>query len=173
MLRLASLTVRGRWPSLLGAFVALAAGVAVVAGALATSMAVTDATRSDPVRYGAAPVVVAGDPVIRDQADPSITELHESHLALPVELVTDLRHLNGVEAVAADRKVSLRLVEGGNAEELIGRPWPVHAAAPYELVEGRAPAGRNEIVVATGAAGLSGTGPGAVVELGTPVGVSS
>jgi putative ABC transport system permease protein len=136
-------------------------------------MAVMDATRSGPARYGAAPVVVAGDPVVGDQADPSITERHESHLALPVELVTDLRQLDGVEAVAADRTVSLRLVEGGNAEQLVGRPWPVHAATPYELVEGRAPAGRNEIVVTAGAADLSGAGPGAVVELVTPVGASS
>jgi DNA-binding NarL/FixJ family response regulator len=50
MLRLALLTVRGRWPVLLGAFVALAAGVAVTAGAIAAALVVSEATVGKHIR---------------------------------------------------------------------------------------------------------------------------
>ncbi|MDQ0835172.1 putative ABC transport system permease protein [Streptomyces achromogenes] len=136
-------TLRTRWVTFVGSFVALSLGVALIAVmglALASS---PDAPGRGPERFAAAPVVVKGQDTLR--VPTSIgdrTQKLAQPRAVPADAVARLRDLG---AVVQDRSFAVR-AEGGPAG-LVGHPWPTAAFAPYRLDAGRAPEAADEVVV--------------------------
>ncbi|MFJ8795488.1 FtsX-like permease family protein [Streptomyces sp. NPDC102462] len=136
-------TLRTRWVTFVGSFVALSLGVALIAVmglALATSL---DAPDRGPERFAAAPVVVKGQDTL--EVPTSIgdrTQKLAQPRAVPDDAVAKLRDLG---TVVEDRSFAVR-AEGGPAD-LVGHPWSTAAFAPYELDAGRAPEASDEVVV--------------------------
>ncbi|MEV7323127.1 FtsX-like permease family protein [Streptomyces sp. NPDC093970] len=136
-------TLRTRWVTFAGSFVALALGVALIAVmalALASSL---NAPGRGPERFAAAPVVVRGQDTLRVPTPIGVrTQRLAQPRAVPAEAVAKLR---GLGTVVADRSFSVR-AEGG-PHGLVGHPWSTAAFAPYELHAGRAPRAADEVVV--------------------------
>ncbi|MBG7699295.1 FtsX-like permease family protein [Streptomyces sp. MC1] len=136
-------TLRTRWVTFVGTFVALSLGVALIAVmglALASSL---DAPARGPERFAAAPVVVKGQDTL--EVPTSIgdrTQRLAQPRAVPHDVVTKLR---GLGTVVEDRSFAVR-AEGGPAD-LVGHPWSTAAFAPYELDAGRAPEAADEVAV--------------------------
>ncbi|MBB6416641.1 FtsX-like permease family protein [Streptomyces sp. AK010] len=139
-------TLRTRWVTFVGSFVALSLGVALIAVmglALASSL---DAPDRGPERFSAAPVVVKGQDTL--EVPTSIgdrTQKLAQPRAVPDDVVSKLRDLG---TVVEDRLFAVR-AEGGPAD-LVGRPWSTAAFAPYHLDAGRAPEAADEVVVSGG-----------------------
>ncbi|MEV1319563.1 ABC transporter permease [Micromonospora arborensis] len=144
MLTLSLATLRVRWRSFVGMFVALALGSALVA-ALGQVLATTaGAADREPQRYPDVPVVVV-----------SVGEL-----SVPTWQGTEtvpLAESSGVSAAVAatlphavvDRVFPATLATGPGGS--VGRPWSALRAAGRHLVAGRAPTADDEIVVSGGA----------------------
>ncbi|MFJ9901242.1 FtsX-like permease family protein [Streptomyces sp. NPDC091280] len=136
-------TLRTRWVTFVGSFVALSLGVALIAVmglALASSL---DAPERGPERFAAAPVVVKGRDTL--EVPTSIgdrTRKLAQPRAVPDDVVAKLR---GLGTVVEDRSFAVR-AEGGPAD-LLGHPWSTAAFAPYHLDAGRAPEAADEVVV--------------------------
>jgi putative ABC transport system permease protein len=136
-------TLRTRWTTFTGSFVALCLGVALLTvTGLALASTVTAPERA-PERFAAAPVVVKGGDTLRV---PTPIGARESPLAhprpVPAATVARLRRLG---PVVEDRSFPVR-AEGGPAD-LVGHPWSTAAYAPYDLATGRAPRTADEAVV--------------------------
>ncbi|RPE37609.1 FtsX-like permease family protein [Streptomyces sp. Ag109_O5-1] len=136
-------TLRTRWVTFVGSFVALSLGVALIAvmgQALASSM---DAPDRGPERFAAAPVVVKGQDTL--EVPTSIGDRTQK-LAQPRAVLNDVVvKLRDLGTVVEDRSFAVR-AEGGPAD-LVGHPWSTAAFAPYELYAGRAPEAADEVVV--------------------------
>ncbi|MEU6090853.1 ABC transporter permease [Streptomyces sp. NPDC047085] len=136
-------TLRTRWVTFVGSFVALCLGVALIAVmglALASSQ---DAPDRGPERFAAAPVVVKGqDTLTVPTSIGDRTRKLAQPRPVPDEAVAKLRNLGNV---VEDRSFAVR-AEGGPAD-LVGHPWSTAAFAPYELDAGRAPQAADEVVV--------------------------
>ncbi|WP_392958461.1 FtsX-like permease family protein [Streptomyces sp. LN245] len=136
-------TLRTRWVTFVGSFVALSLGVALIAAmglALASSLEAPDRR---PERFAAAPVVVKGQDTLEVPA--SIGDRAQKLAQprpVPDDAVAKLRRLG---AVVEDRSFAVR-AEGGPAD-LVGHPWSTAAFAPYTLDVGRAPEAADEVVV--------------------------
>ncbi|MFE5599297.1 FtsX-like permease family protein [Streptomyces coelicoflavus] len=146
MLSVALRTLRTRWVTFLGSFVALSLGVALLAVtglALASSL---DAPERRPERFAAAPVVVRGQDTLRVPT-PIGDRTHElaQPRAVPAETVSALEELG---RVVEDRSFAVRAEDGPG--DLVGHPWSTAAFAPYELDAGRAPRAADEVVVTGG-----------------------
>ncbi len=145
MLITALRTLRTRWVTFVGSFVALASGVALltVTGlALASSL---DAPHRAPERFAAAPVVVRGQDTLR-VATPigDRTQPLAGPRPVPAPVVARLVRLG---EVVEDRAFPVR-ADGGRAPgALVGHPWSTAAFAPYALDAGRAPRTADEVVV--------------------------
>lgn len=142
MLTLALRTLRTRWTTFAGSFVALSLGVAlmtVMGLALAASL---DAPTRGPERFAAAPVVVTAHDTVRV---PTPIGPRTGRLAhprpVPDRTVAALRALG---RVTVDRSFAVR-ARGGPAD-LVGHPWSTARFAPYELTAGRAPRADGEVV---------------------------
>ncbi|MFF3419752.1 FtsX-like permease family protein [Streptomyces sp. NPDC002698] len=136
-------TLRTRWITFVGSFVALSLGVALITVmglALASSL---DAPDRGPERFAAAPVVVRGQDTLEvpTSIDDRTQKLAQPR-AVPDAVITKLRDLG---TVVEDRSFTVR-AEGGPAD-LVGHPWSTAAFAPYELDAGRAPEAADEVVV--------------------------
>ncbi|MDQ1026931.1 putative ABC transport system permease protein [Streptomyces umbrinus] len=143
MLSTALRTLRTRWVTFVGSFVALSLGVALIAVmglALASSL---DAPDRRPERFAAAPVVVKGVNTLRV---PTPIGDRKQKLArpnaVPAPVVEKLRRLG---KVVEDRSYAVRA--RGGPDDLVGHPWSTAAFARYELVDGRAPKAADEVVV--------------------------
>ncbi|MDN0193805.1 FtsX-like permease family protein [Streptomyces sp. S.PNR 29] len=166
MLSIAVRTLRTRWITFTGTFVALALGVALIAVmglALASSL---DAPERRPERFATAPVVVRGQDTLRVPTPIGVRTQQLAHpRPVPARTVAALRALG---RVTEDRSFPVR-VEGGPGDP-VGHPWSTAAFAPYELTAGRAPRAADEVVV-TGDWARVGerlrTGSGAVRVVGT------
>ncbi|WP_031034723.1 ABC transporter permease [Streptomyces sp. NRRL F-5650] len=143
MLTLALQTLRTRWITFTGSFVALSLGVALltVTGlALASS---SDAPARAPQRFADAPVVVRGPDTLRvSTPNGDRTKPLAQPRAVPAGTVARLRHLG---RVVEDRSFPVR-AEGGPGD-LVGHPWSTAAFAPYRIDAGRAPRADGEVVV--------------------------
>ncbi|WAL98683.1 FtsX-like permease family protein [Streptomyces sp. Je 1-369] len=136
-------TLRHRWPTFVGSFVALSLGVALIAVmglALASSQ---DAPPRGPERFAVAPVVVKGQDTL---TVPTSLDDRTQKLAqprpVPDGVVAKLRRLG---TVVQDRSFTVRAERG--PADLVGHPWSTAAFAPYELDAGRAPRAADEVVV--------------------------
>ncbi|MEF9905754.1 ABC transporter permease [Streptomyces sp. P9-A2] len=146
MLSVTLCTLRTRWTTFVGSFVALSLGVAllVVMGlALASSL---DAPNRTPERFAAAPVVVRGQDTLRvpTPVGARTQELAQPR-AVPAGAVSKLEKLG---RVVEDRSFAVR-AEGAPGD-LVGHPWSTAAFAPYEIAAGRAPRTADEVVVTGG-----------------------
>ncbi|WP_030377403.1 MULTISPECIES: ABC transporter permease [unclassified Streptomyces] len=145
MLSIAVGTLRTRWSSFVGSFVALALGVALIAVMGAALAASLDAPERRPERFATAPVVVQGAHTLRV---PTAHGVRSKPLArprpVPARTVAALRRLG---TVVEDRTFPVRVMGGPSG--VVGHPWPTAAYAPYTLAAGRAPTADDE-VAATG-----------------------
>ncbi|MFF0012772.1 FtsX-like permease family protein [Streptomyces sp. NPDC005374] len=171
MLTIAFHTLRTRWITFIGTFVALSLGVAlltVMGLALDSSL---NAPERQPERFAAAPVVVQGQNFL---SIPTSIDAHVSRetlklahpRAVPEAIVAKLKKLGTVVedrsfAVRDSQVASSESAPAGNAvrpesdpgqtvggpADLVGHPWSTAAFAPYEIAEGRAPRTANEVVV--------------------------
>ncbi|MFB9465751.1 ABC transporter permease [Streptomyces cinereospinus] len=136
-------TLRTRWVTFAGSFVALSLGVALIAVmglALASSL---DAPERGPERFAAAPVVVKGqDTLVVSTSIGDRTQKLAQPRAVPDGTVAKLRDLG---TVVEDRSFAVRAEDG--PADLVGHPWSTAAFAPYRLDAGRAPEAADEIVV--------------------------
>ncbi|WP_217170264.1 FtsX-like permease family protein [Streptomyces sp. AC512_CC834] len=163
MLSIALRTMRTRWVSFVGSFVALALGVALLAVtglALASSL---DAPERVPERFAAAPVVVRGQDTLRVPTPVGErTEELARPRAVPGAVVARLERLG---TVVVDRSFPVRVhgrdvhgqgdhgrdVHGRSVPgDLVGHPWSTAAFAPYRIDAGRAPRAADEVVVTGG-----------------------
>ncbi|MEU6341053.1 ABC transporter permease [Streptomyces sp. NPDC046977] len=152
MLSLALSTLRTRWVTFAGTFVALSLGVALLAVTGLVLASSQDAPERRPERFAAAPVVVRGQDALR-VSTPGGVRTHA--LAQPRGVpVSTLALLRGLGPVVEDRSFPVR-AEGGPAD-LVGHPWSTAAFAPYVLTAGRAPSADDEVVV-TGGWAVPGT----------------
>ncbi|MHC3470708.1 FtsX-like permease family protein [Streptomyces sp. 7R007] len=142
MLLIAVRTLRTRWVSFVGGFVALALGVGLVTVMGLALAAASDTPERHPERFAAAGVVVRGQDTLRVGAQ--VRDLPAPR-PVPASTVAALRRLG---EVTEDRSFAVR-VQGG-PRGLVGHPWSTAAFAPYGLRAGRAPRAADE-VVATGA----------------------
>ncbi|GAA0921176.1 MULTISPECIES: FtsX-like permease family protein [Streptomyces violaceusniger group] len=143
MLSVVLRTLRTRWATFAGSFVALALGVALTAVmglALASSL---DAPDRGPERFAAAPVVVRGADTLRVATSAGVQVRKLAHpRAVPAGTVAKLRRLG---AVVMDRSFAVRA--RGGPDDLVGHPWSTAAFAPYRIDAGRPPRAADEVVV--------------------------
>ncbi|MET7734950.1 FtsX-like permease family protein [Streptomyces sp. NPDC005402] len=147
MLTIALHTLRTRWSTFLGTFIALSLGVALLAVMGLTLASSLNAPERQPERFATAPVVVQGQTTL---TVPTTIGAHVSRetrtlahpRAVPETTVAKLQRLG---TVTPDRSFPVR-AEGG-PRDLVGHPWSIAAFAPYEITEGRAPRTADEVVV--------------------------
>ncbi|MBG0853862.1 FtsX-like permease family protein [Streptomyces spinoverrucosus] len=143
MLSVALSTLRTRWATFAGSFVALSLGVALltVTGlALASSL---DAPERAPERFAAAPVVVQGQDTLRVPTPVGDRTAKLAHpRPVPAETVAALGKLG---PVTEDRSFPVTAARGPG--DLLGHPWSTARFAPYDLTSGRAPRAADEVVV--------------------------
>jgi putative ABC transport system permease protein len=144
VLTLALRTLRTRWTTFTGSFVALSLGVAlmtVMGLALAASLAPHP---RGPERFATAPVVVQARDTVRVPTPAGVRTVRPAHpRPIPARTVSALRALG---TVTADRSFAVR-ARGGPAD-LVGHPWSTARFAPYGLTSGRAPRAADEVVAA-------------------------
>ncbi|OMI87136.1 ABC transporter permease [Streptomyces sp. M1013] len=148
MLTLTLCTLRARWVSFVGSFVALALGVALLTLTGLALAASLDAPDRVPERFAAAPVVVRGQDTLRvPTPSGERTEELARPRALPGAVVARLERLG---TVVEDRSFPVRVRGGHGPGELVGHPWSTAAFAPYRIDAGRAPRTADEVVVTGG-----------------------
>ncbi|MGW2823539.1 FtsX-like permease family protein [Streptomyces sp. NPDC001443] len=143
MLTVALCTLRSRWITFVGSFVALALGVAlttVMGLALASTLHAPD---RNPERFAAAPVVVRASDTLRVSTPHGdrVRRLDRPR-ALPADVLARLRRLG---PVVEDRSFAVRA--RGGPGDLVGHPWSTAAFAPYGIDAGRGPTADDEVVV--------------------------
>ncbi|MFJ8827382.1 FtsX-like permease family protein [Streptomyces sp. NPDC102467] len=145
MLTLALSTLRTRWASLAGCFVALALGTFLMAAAGQVLASTITSPERGPMRYAAAPTVVLPDAELTVRA----AHVGRAHapLAEPRSLPASLTAR--LPGAVVDRIIPGRLASGAS---LTGRPWPAHRAAPQNLMSGRAPRTATEVALSAPAA---------------------
>ncbi|MCJ0871772.1 FtsX-like permease family protein [Streptomyces sp. AP-93] len=150
MLSVALRTMRTRWVTFVGSFIALALGVGLLATMGLTLASTFDAPERSPERFASAasPVVVRGPDTLRV---PSPIGDRVKPLTQPPGLDPQVSgKLAGLGRTTVDRTFDVHVGTGPKA--LDGHPWSVAAFAPYRLLDGRAPAADSEVVVAKGTA---------------------
>ena len=144
---LAVAMARARWRNLIGTFIALALGVAVLCTA---AIVFASSAAQAPARYDAAQVLVAsGAPEggaragqYRSWSDDRADRLAERLADLP-----------GVRAAVADRSFHAQLIAGGqlvgstDTREPLGHNWSSFALGRARLTTGSAPTGPDQVVV--------------------------
>ncbi|MFD4897017.1 ABC transporter permease [Streptomyces sp. NPDC058411] len=154
MLSSALRSMRTRWVTFVGSFVALALGAGLLAMTGLALAATFDAPDRSPERFAAAPVVVAPSDTLRVAT--SVGE-RTARLTDPRPVPRDLADgLSALGPTAEDRTFPVRTA----GTDAVGHPWSVAAATPYRLLSGRAPAREGEVVVTADA------GPGRVPRAG-------
>ena len=151
--------VRHRFASFAGTFVAIALGVAVVAGA--TTLYLSSRPEA-PERYSASPVLVrspsAGE---NNYGEP---EYESWTAAEAARLTARLAGLPGVSAAAADPAFYAQRLIGGRptgdpeAARLDGHAWSSAALGGYRLIAGAAPERAGEVA-------LAGSPPGSRIDV--------
>jgi putative ABC transport system permease protein len=155
-------TLRARWIAFAGAFLALAAGVAIVVPMLLTLAAALTTRFPGPQRFALAPVVVSShDSVVFSYEGARLSMPLGRPAPLPRVLVS---RLSSVGRTVSDRSFSVRVAGGGAGQ--VGHGWSVAALGRYRLTAGRAPSADNEVVIAGTRAGEVGR----LVSVETPAG---
>ncbi|MGW7485187.1 ABC transporter permease [Nonomuraea muscovyensis] len=147
--------LRYRRSAFTAAFLAMAAGAAIVS-ACAVLAATGTRAAVPPQRLAGAPVVVLGDQSFRPPVeDPDQVWLAEK-VRLSASAAVVLRALPGVAEVVED--VSFPAVSGGIAG--LGQDWAVARLGPYTLTAGAPPARPGGLVLDAGLAARTGAAVG-------------
>jgi len=135
MIGLAAATVRQRWVSLAGSFLAVAGGVAIVVPMLLVLAAAGGAQPPGPQRFAAAPaVVVPGETLSLPSDGDTVT--------LPVSNPRPLQPALVSRLAATGRIVvdwTLPVQAGNGPTDQVGHGWSSAALGRYQLVAGHAP----------------------------------
>ncbi|MFC7621402.1 ABC transporter permease [Microlunatus sp. GCM10028923] len=162
MIRLALRTIRGRAGGFVGAFVALFAASALLTGCgILLQSGLTSG--APPQRYAGAPLVVGADQTLADPNVPS--QAFGSRVRVPAGLVATVGAVPGVQSAIGDVAFPVLPARDGKIIDLgrqsvVGHGWTSTQLGPYPLIEGRAPATAEELVLDQGAAELLGLGVG-------------
>ncbi|MGW1196647.1 FtsX-like permease family protein [Streptomyces sp. NPDC002536] len=147
MLSLALATIKLRWASFVGSFVALACGVAL----MATSILVMSATSGVPdqgrQRFSQAPVLVTANRTLdftQDDGDVSPTPVALQQ-GLPAELIAAVARTG---RTVEDRTFYAQLADGPHDQ--VGRAWSSAALGGYRLAAGSSPTADNQVVIGGG-----------------------
>ncbi|MEU4624951.1 ABC transporter permease [Actinoplanes sp. NPDC023801] len=161
MLTVTLSSLRARWASLAGAFLALGLGVGLIAMMGLGLAATLDAPGQQPERLAGAPVVVRGADELRVPT-PAGDRLHllARPRAVPSAVATALTKLG---PTVADR--SFPVAAGALGDGLTGHPWSVAGFGGHRLATGHPPRGPAEIALAAGPEQI-----GRTVEIRTPAG---
>ncbi|GJF28371.1 ABC transporter permease [Kitasatospora sp. NE20-6] len=144
MLSIALATVRTRWVSFVGAFIALALGTGMIAMMALALTATIGTPHEGPQRFAQArTVVVPADP----RGDPM-----ELPAAVPAAAVARAATAG---TVTEDRTFDAPWKDGPS--EAVGHGWSAAALTPYTLTAGRAPSADGEVVLTGAAADRVGT----------------
>ncbi|WP_329210642.1 ABC transporter permease [Streptomyces sp. NBC_01708] len=162
MLSSALRSMRTRWVTFVGSFVALALGAGLLAMTGLALAATFDAPDRSPERFAAAPVVVAPSDTLRVAT--SVGE-RTARLTDPRPVPRDLADgLSALGPTAEDRTFPVRTA----GTDAVGHPWSVAAATPYRLLSGRAPAREGEVVVTADAGPGRGPRAGDRIRIAVP-----
>ncbi|MFC6023366.1 ABC transporter permease [Plantactinospora solaniradicis] len=159
--------LRARWTGLLGPFVALCLGVALMS---MTALILVSARPQVPDRYAGTEVLVAGPAVA--EVSGAFPERRPWSAERTTELVDRLAAIPGVRAAVPDRSFYAQAVRDGRpvGEPALSDPqghgWSSAALAPYRLVAGSPPVRADEVVLDRALA----LAPGATVTLLTATG---
>ena len=157
------LSLRGRWPSLLGAFVAAVVGVTVVA---LSTLLFASGRPQVPDRVAGAAVIVQSPPV-SSPADPFPESRPWSSQAASA-LAARLAAIPGVAAAVPDRTFYAQPVLGGRPDETVtlGQGWAGARLGRTRLVAGAPPTDDRDVVLGR----APGRAPGDQVTLLTATG---
>lgn len=153
MLTVALSTLRVRWVSFVGTFVALAFGVGLMATAIPVIAATGGVAAPAQHRYAKAPVVVVPNTtidVVDDSGQVESTAIAQQP-GLPAAVV---KAVGATGKVIADHSFYAQLAAG--PKDQVGRGWSIAAAGGYRLTAGHAPTRDGEVVVGGGARSLIG-----------------
>lgn len=150
MLAIAWQTVRGRWVSFAGMFVALFLSVGLLT-VVALSMAATFMVPAPaPERFATAPAVVYPSDVLRvETSEGPHTARLEHATSLSPQTVSRVQALG---RTVADRTVFAQMATAADTQ--VGRTWSSAVFGPYALLAGREPQADHEVVVSEGQANL-------------------
>ncbi|WP_239165122.1 ABC transporter permease [Actinoplanes palleronii] len=138
-------SLRARWVTLVGTFVALGLGVTLMTTMGLCLASTLDAPRQRPERLAGAPVVVRGADELRI---PSATGDRVKTLARPQAVPpTVVAQLTAVGPTIIDRSFSVRIASTGTGADLTGHPWSVAGYGGHRLVAGREPRSATEIAL--------------------------
>ncbi|MFD7294642.1 ABC transporter permease [Streptomyces sp. NPDC059897] len=174
MWKLARRTIRYRGKSLTATFLALFLGTVTVmtcGGLLETGVR----NNAPAQRLAQADLVVTGDRSVTPPAKGDDTEdpaVMPERVPVPASALDRVRGVEGVREAVAERTFDAALVRDGEDGRGGAGPvkaqahgWASAAFAPYDIVEGRAPARDGEVALDAGTARAAGTGVGDEVRI--------
>ncbi|MCZ4123389.1 ABC transporter permease [Streptomyces sp. H39-S7] len=143
MLNIALSTMRTRWVTFVGTFVALSLGVGLIATMGLALASTLHAPYRGPERFATAPVVVRGADTLRVPTSKGdrVRKLSQPR-AVPAALATSLATLG---PTVADRTFAVHIT--GGPAGAVGHPWSTAAYTPYRLTAGHAPTAPGDIVI--------------------------
>ncbi|MEU1510071.1 FtsX-like permease family protein [Kitasatospora sp. NPDC005748] len=147
MLSLALATIKLRWASFVGSFVALACGVALMATSILVMAATSDIPDQERQRFSQAPVLVSAFHTLdfrRDDGDVSPTPVAKQQ-GLPAELIAAVA---ATGRTVEDRTFYAQLADGPHDQ--VGRAWSSAELGGYRLTAGSAPTTDEQIVIGGG-----------------------
>lgn len=153
MIGLAGATIRARWLSMFGAFVALAIGVGMISTVAIVFGATISATPRPPERFVDSPMLVVGqERLVLDNGDDVESVRRDERSPVAADLV---ERLAAAGRTVVDRTFYAQVSAGPAGQ--VGHPWAVAQFGRYELVSGRPPAAGTEIVVPSGTGAVGST----------------
>ncbi|MFF8566861.1 ABC transporter permease [Streptomyces albidoflavus] len=168
-LSLAWSTIKGRKGGFVGSFVAVAAGSAVITACGILLMSGLN-TGVQPERYAGASVVVGGEQSY--WLDETAEVRHSERVTLPAGKVDDIAAIPGVKSAVGDVDIALTVLTPDGAEArgpeefpVAGHGWSGAALGPFDLREGKAPAGDRDVVLDARLAERAGLKTGAKVRI--------
>ncbi|MBD0693183.1 FtsX-like permease family protein, partial [Streptomyces sp. CBMA123] len=147
MLTLALASVRLRWASFVGSFIALACGVALMATSLLVIAATADVPDQGRQRFSQAPVLVTADLNVDFTpagGDPQPTPV-PAQPGLPAALIAAVA---ATGPTVADHTFYAQLADGPRGQ--VGRAWSGAALGGYRLTAGTAPRADDQVVIGGG-----------------------
>jgi putative ABC transport system permease protein len=153
MLTVAVSTLRVRWVSFIGTFLALTLGVGLMAAAILVISATGGVADAAQQRYSEVPVVVVPNTTI-DVPDSYGGVESTSVMQQPGLTPAMVSAVAKTGRVIPDHSFYAQLADG--PKDQVGRGWSIAEAGGYHLTAGRAPASDGQLVVGGGARSLIG-----------------